>query len=242
MIPIPQDKSGLSCQPEPQPIGTTYCTAGFERLAVKTGAGSVSHEQVVLVHGLGAPKLAMSAMGWKLQNMGYQVYNWGYRSTRAEVQCHARQLEGVLEQFSREPDVATIHLVTHSMGGIVARVALASQTFPKLGRMVMLAPPNAGSHAARKLAPVLGWLWKPLSQLSDDPQSFVNQLPHFRHRNDIAFAIIESATDAVICSSSVRLAGQCDHRVIGSRHGTLPWNAEAIRCTANFLKHGILMG
>jgi pimeloyl-ACP methyl ester carboxylesterase len=240
MIPIPKDKSALNYLPAAQPNRIDFCTAGFERPAAKSESESVCREQVVLVHGLGAPKLAMSAMGWKLQKMGYQIYNWGYSSTRAEVQCHALKLAGLLEQISRKPDVATIHLVTHSMGGIVARVALASHTFPKLGRMVMLAPPNAGSHAARRLAPVLGWLWKPLSQLSDDPQSFVNQIPHFKHRNDIEFAIIESATDAVISSSSVRLAGQCDHLVIGSRHGTLPWNAEAIRCTANFLKHGIL--
>jgi triacylglycerol lipase len=242
MTPAPQDKSDLSCQPAPQPNNPAYCTAGFERLlAAKNGTGAVSREQVVLIHGLGAPKLAMSAMGWKLQKMGYQVCNWGYSSTRDDVQSHAQKLVGLLEQFSRDPNVAGIHLVTHSMGGIVARVALATQAFPKLGRMVMLAPPNAGSHAARKLAPVLGWLWKPLSQLSDDPQSFVNRLSHFKQLNDIEFAIIEAAPDAVISPSSVRLVGQCDHRVIRSRHGTLPWNAEAIRCTANFLKHGQLL-
>lgn len=198
----------------------------------------LTSQLVVLVHGLGAPRFSMSAVKWKLDKAGYRTKNWGYSSTRDRIASHADLLSDMLHSFSEDRSLTSIHLVTHSMGGILVRAALLKHTFAKLGRIVMLAPPNRGSHAARLAAPIFGWLWKPLRELSDAPESYVNQLPIFSGCKTVELGIIEAQRDRVVSADSVRLAGQVDHAVVNSRHGTLPWHPETLQLVSGFLTHG----
>lgn len=189
----------------------------------------------MLVHGLAANRFVMWPIARRLQKRGYQVKNHGYFSISKTITAHAQRLQGVLERFENDASITRIHLVTHSMGCIIGRCLLNDHRFEKLGRWVMLAPPNHGSHAARILTPYLGKLCTPLTQLSDAPDSFVNQIGDFRRTNDVDFAIVEAAYDRVIDSSSVPLEGQSEYTVVKSNHGPLPWHRDAIQFVENFL-------
>ena len=83
----------------------------------------------------------------------------------------------VLRRLDEEDAHDQIHLVTHSMGGIIGRIALAEYMPLRFGRFVMIAPPNRGSHVAARLAPYLGRICPPLVQLTDGSESFVCSLP-----------------------------------------------------------------
>lgn len=203
----------------------------------------VPGDGVLLLHGLGANRWIMRPLEKRLLKLGCRTLNWRYPSTRRSIATHAMRLVELLEELTAERSEFLapghrLHLVTHSMGCIVTRLALAQRSFPRLGRWVMLAPPNHGSPVARILSHFLGRVVPPLAELSDEPDSLVNQLPDFRPNNPIAFGVIQAQRDRVIPAASVSLAGQADHVIVDSHHGLLPWHERTGRLVERFLHSG----
>ena len=192
----------------------------------------------VLVHGLGGSRLDMWPIARRLNRLGFRVKNWGYRSIGNGIETHADRLAKELLTIDKDLHESKFHLVTHSMGGIIARNLFANARFENLGRVVMLAPPHRGSHAARQLAPFIGWLSPSLKQLSDDSDSYVNSLANSLKQNEIEFGIVEAVKDRVIASGSVNLDGHRDFARVDGHHGVLTWYRETIQLVENFLIRG----
>jgi len=193
---------------------------------------------VVLVHGLGGSRIDMWPIARRLKRLGFEVRNWGYRSIGNRVETHAQRLGQELSVLDSQLSDGQIHLVTHSMGGIIARTMFADFDFRNLGRVFMLAPPHLGSHTARKLSPLVGWLTPSLKQLSDSADSFVNQLPNTLQQKGIEFGIIESTKDRVIVQGGVNLDGYRDYARVEGHHGVLTWYSDTIRLVEEFLAGG----
>ena len=193
---------------------------------------------VVLVHGLAGSRLDMWPLGRRLKRRGYAVRNWTYRTIGQRIETHAARLAEDLLATGADMPAGKIHLVTHSMGGIIARTMFANHEIDKLGRVLMLAPPHRGSHAARKMAPYFGWLTPSLKQLSDAEDSFVNQLPNSFQSANIEFGIVEATKDRVIEQGAVLLDGYRDYAQVKGHHGVLAWYPQTIQLAENFLVHG----
>ncbi len=196
------------------------------------------NDVVVLVHGLGGSRIDMWPISSRLKRLGYEVRNWGYRSLGNRVETHAQRLGKELSLLDGKMSDGQLHLVTHSMGGIIARTMFADFEFKNLGRVVMLAPPHRGSHVARKLTPLVGWLTPSLEQLSDSADSFVNRLPNTLKQKEIEFGIIESTKDRVIEQGGVHLEGYRDYARVEGHHGVLTWYSNTIRLVEDFLTQG----
>ncbi|MGE0537669.1 MAG: esterase/lipase family protein [Pirellulales bacterium] len=192
-------------------------------------------EVVVLVHGLMMVGPVMKPLEWRLRRAGFGVVNWTYWSTRENIEKHGERLHRTLTELNADPAVTKIHLVTHSMGGIVTRAALARGKPAKLGRIVMLAPPNRGSYLARWLAPIFGGIMRPFRELSTGEGSYVRGAPLL---DGVDFAVIAARWDFLVQRESTHLAGERAHLVLNGFHTPLVLQASTAERAARYLKTG----
>lgn len=107
---------------------------------------------VILVHGLWTPAAIFMLHSHWLQRDGYRTLRFGYPSVRAGLAQNAQRLK----RFIASVDADEIHLVGHSLGGLIILDMLRQTPDPRLRRAVLLGTPCVGSHCARRLAGVTG--------------------------------------------------------------------------------------
>lgn len=199
----------------------------------------VQGEVVVLLHGMGRTRRSMARLETSLREAGYQVVNYPYHSRRHRVERHGRDFVEHLSEIAGRDDVRAIHLVGHSLGNIVIRWALANDAgrIPdeKIGRVVMLAPPNGGSSRADLVEPWLSWFSRPLSDLTTRAESTANTIPPL-HGVDIG--IIAGSRDPIVSVKETLLSGQTEHILVPCGHTFIMRNNEVIELTSQFLRTG----
>lgn len=102
-------------------------------------------DTIILVHGLGRTAKSMDSLKVRLEKVGYRVIAESYPSTKKSIQEHAEWLQAIIDKASLDHP-GQIHIVTHSLGGIITRYLFSTSKPKSLGRVVMLSPPNSGSE------------------------------------------------------------------------------------------------
>jgi hypothetical protein len=126
-------------------------------------------------------------------------------------------------------------MVGHSLGNIVIRWVIAYQRPAKLGRIVMLAPPNQGAHLADEFAPWLSWLSKPLPDLTTSPGSAARVIPT---PDDVEIGVIAGSYDYTVRPQETCLSGQKDHILVPSSHTFIMRSRQVQRLTTRFIRRG----
>lgn len=130
----------------------------FQLLAGPPASGGEQLRAVILLHGLFRTRRCMKPMAAALGRAGFEpLVRMDYASTRRAIDDQAAALRRLTQGL---PPAAQLNFVGHSMGNIVLRRALhdwqqlgdPGGVLPRLGRIVMLGPPNQGAAIARLLS------------------------------------------------------------------------------------------
>ena len=196
-----------------------------------------STESVIVIHGFGGHWVVMHPLVRSLRRSGFRVHNWGYSSLWRTIDLHATELVKHIEKLEEDANTPRFHFVSHSMGSIVVRVALSRIRPEKLGRIVMLAPPNKGSHAATRFSPMFGWLSKTLTEIQDTPTSFVNQL-QTPIEPDVEVGVIQADLDFVVERTATQLEEAKEYVLARGFHSSILLSPHCAELVKAFLRNG----
>lgn len=224
-------------------------TAGRARAIERAGAGHM--DGIVLLHGIARRSGSLGALESALKGDGYATLNLDYPARRSRIEDIVSFAHGPIARFGAACD-GQLHFVTHSMGGLVARACIARHRPERLGRVVMLAPPNEGSEIADllhdnplyraffgpagaelgtqrpdSLCRILGEIDYPLGIIAGD-----------RSLYPLSSLLLPGADDGRVSVERTRVAGMSDHITIHATHPLIMRHREAIEQTRHFLKHG----
>lgn len=217
----------------------TRLAAGLALAAAVTGVAAQPaappRELVVLAHGMGRSPLSMRPLKRALEAAGYEVYSYGYSSyccTIAEIGEELRR-----ELATRVgPQHTRVHFIGHSLGNIVIRYVLTRDTLPpRVGRVVMLAPPNQGANAANTFAGVAGWLLRPIPELRADTGATVRKLPRVQ---GVEIGVIAGRDDRTVKLPETHLAEETAHLVVGGGHSFIMRREDVRKQVLAFLRTG----
>ncbi len=188
-------------------------------------------------------------MAETLASHGYAVANIDYPSREFSVETLAAS--AVEEGIASCPPQGRIHFVTHSMGGILVRHYLEHHKIERLGRVVMLAPPNQGSEVVDDYRDVPGFelINGPAGyQLGTDENSIPNSLGPVtfeagiiagsRSINPLLSQSLPNPDDGKVSVEATRVEGMADFIVLPHSHPFIMSAESVMAQTLHFLQHG----
>ncbi|HDZ07531.1 esterase/lipase family protein [Pseudohongiella sp.] len=209
-------------------------------------------ECVVLLHGLSRTDFSMKRLQQELLENGYSVANTYYDSRHHSIEELADvAVEAGIAQCEQDL-VRKIHFTTHSLGGILVRHYLARKSINKLGRVVMLAPPNRGSEVIDVFGSMPGFelfSGEPALQLGTGSNSVPLQLPPAddfelgviagtRSISPLFSLALPDRDDGKVSVESTKVEGMNDFIEVPYTHTFIMQRMEVIDQTLYFLRNG----
>ena len=208
-------------------------------------------EAIILLHGLARTSRSMNKAGKLLATYGYKIINVNYPSQKYTIETLAQEfITPALKQCASK-GILKIHFLTHSMGGILIRYYLLTQRVDKLGRVVMLAPPNQGSELVDKLAgwPIFNLINGPAGrQMNTDKSSLPNTLGEVNYPvgiiagdktlNPLLSLLFSEANDGKVSVSRTQMQGMKDFIVTPYSHTFIMQRVAVIEQALHFIQQG----
>lgn len=207
---------------------------------------------VVLLHGIARGPSSLSQIEAALQDAGYATLNLDYPSRRKDLAEIVVAVDPSITAFAGSVS-GSIHFVTHSMGGLVARSYINTHRPTNLGRVVMLSPPNSGSEVADFLQsnPAYKTFYGPAGQqlITSQSPSLTTLLGKVDYPLGViagdrsidpvsSLLLIPGPDDGKVAVSRTTVEGMADFTVAHATHTFMMDNPDVISQTLMFLKRG----
>ena len=102
---------------------------------------------IVCVHGAVVDGYEMFLLRWRLEQLGYRTRLFQYRSMLRGLAENTRRLK----KFITETEGDILHVVGHSMGGVLIRQAFEETPDPRPGRLVAIGSPLLDCWVGRRI-------------------------------------------------------------------------------------------
>ncbi len=200
---------------------------------------------VILVHGLWLPGPELFFLRRRLRAAGFRTYRFSYRSVADDLDKNAAQLAAFIAAKADEE----LHLVGHSLGGIVILRMLELTPRACSGRVVCLGSPLRSSVAGRAFAtypggsallgksmaaffaagPMERWSGtQDLGLIAGDSPLGLGQL----------ISSLPSPHDGTVAVEETRLEGATEHIVLPVSHLSMLWSGGVAEQVVSFLSSG----
>jgi pimeloyl-ACP methyl ester carboxylesterase len=203
----------------------------------------VEKDRVVLVHGLWMNRFAMLPLAMRLERCGFDVTRYGYRSVGRGLHENARQLATVCERTR-----ARVHLVGHSLGGLVILSMMQAHPEIPVNRVVLAGSPYgdiASAHGLERFAWGHGALGKTIDDWLHEPR------PPLREGAEVGiiagsvsmglgrlFVTLPMPNDGVVRLEETRVPGAADSIVVHASHSGMLVSSAVARAACDFLRSG----
>lgn len=206
------------------------------------------NEHIILLHGLWMRGFSMLALRQRLSHAGFIVHGFEYASVVAQPQRSLSRLRTRMRTLAESRSATRVHLVGHSLGGIVALQSMrGGEDHLPPGRIVCLGTPLSGSAAARGL---LEW---PMGErmLGYSMRALLDGVPAWSGEREVGVIAgtlqhglgawlgnFHGEHDGTVAVEETRLPGIADHCVVQASHLGLLFSAEAAEQAVCFLNTG----
>jgi pimeloyl-ACP methyl ester carboxylesterase len=198
-------------------------------------------DHVILLHGLWMRGFTLAALRRRLEDAGYAVDLFDYASVFRDPQISIERLTA----RARGVSGGRVHLVGHSLGGLIALQTLQREPELIAGNVVCLGVPLRGSAVARGVARLPGG---PLV-IGRSLDILRNGIARWEGRQAVgaiagrlpfgfgaALSALASPHDGTVSVAETELPGLTDHVVVPATHTGLLFSQQAAGQTIAFLR------
>ena len=204
-----------------------------------------SHGTVLLVHGLWLHPVAMALMRGRLARHGFDVLAYAYPTVSLGLAENVERLRHYCDGLA----CGKLHLVGHSMGGLVALKVAELVPRGLLGRLVLVGTPFRDSFAARCLQRLPGgrrilgrsmpeWLEAPSAGRFDACELGVIAGCRGVGLGRVIAPGLPKPHDGVVSVAETHVPGMRDHIVLKVAHTEMLVSRAVVQQVAAFLERG----